>query len=113
MTIWQPLPFHVPRLRPNVGEAAGSTAVTVTVTMPAAVTMKAYDAAPLVVNEPENVSVTVGVVGMVGVVGVVGVLLSLHAARTATPAPAPTPLPSAAACGQSIDAFTLLYETVA
>jgi hypothetical protein len=55
--------------------------VSVAVTVPPAVALKAVLDAPFLVSVPVNVSVVVGVDGVVGVVGVVGMsLLSSHPA---------------------------------
>src|SRR5690242_19750868 len=58
----QDAPSQVPRLMPTFGGWAfgltvSATALRVTVTVPAAVTVNEYDAAPLAINVPVNVSV--------------------------------------------------------
>src|SRR5690349_1357261 len=75
MPVWteQEAPSHVPRLMPTFGGGASgltvsATALRVTVTVPAAVTLNEYDAAPLRMSVPVKVSVARNVDGGVVVV---------------------------------------------
>ena len=84
MTTWHADPVHVPRLRPTATVASGATVVSVAVTVPPVLAVKADVAPPLVFSAPVKVSVNVnGAPGFVGRLGVVGVSSSQAAAAVA------------------------------